>query len=421
MDWKGQRQGHKAKALPPYCLLLGPEQSFSPNEYLKFLRTKFQAEGTEIVNRVLKKQQMGLELELNDHGEDKNMILRVKVSWPRKSILGMIRCGALCTGLTSWLAASWVHLSPSEKNNPNGNGLSLASPVQILLVLHKYKQNKTDCPTIVPEGCFASASRSPGLHCGTVTCNQVKMDSIHTTLRFTALALLIFGVSLWVSHVHGLMCCHGQPRSRPGLDDTIILFPKKSPRDYGLPALAHQPGVCRYGTKMACCYGWKRNSKGICEATCEPRCKFGECVGPNKCRCFPGYTGKTCSQDVNECGAKPRPCQHRCVNTHGSYKCFCLSGHMLLPDATCSNSRTCARANCQYSCEETEEGPRCVCPSSGLRLGPNGRVCLDIDECASRKAVCPYNRRCVNTFGSYYCKCHIGFELKYVSRRYDCI
>ncbi|XP_040599981.1 epidermal growth factor-like protein 6 isoform X2 [Mesocricetus auratus] len=194
-----------------------------------------------------------------------------------------------------------------------------------------------------------------------------------------------------------------------------------SSRDYRLPALTHQPGVCRYGTKMACCYGWKRNSKGVCEATCEPRCKFGECVGPNKCRCFPGYTGKTCSQDVNECGAKPRPCQHRCVNTHGSYKCFCLSGHMLLPDATCSHSRTCARTNCQYSCEETEEGPRCVCPSSGLRLGPNGRVCLDIDECASRKAVCPYNRRCVNTFGSYYCKCHIGFELKYVSRRYDCV
>ena len=41
--------------------------------------------------------------------------------------------------------------------------------------------------------------------------------------------------------------------------------------------------------------------------------------------------------DVNECGFKPRPCQHRCVNTHGSYKCFCPSGHMLLPDATCSS------------------------------------------------------------------------------------
>ncbi|XP_073920492.1 epidermal growth factor-like protein 6 isoform X2 [Castor canadensis] len=194
-----------------------------------------------------------------------------------------------------------------------------------------------------------------------------------------------------------------------------------SPRNHGLLALAHQPGICQYGTKLACCYGWKRNSKGVCEAMCEPGCKFGECVGPNKCRCFPGYTGKTCSQDVNECGVKPRPCQHRCVNTHGSYKCFCLSNHMLMPDATCVNSRTCARTNCQYGCEDTEEGPRCLCPSSGLRLAPNGRVCLDIDECASGKAVCPYNRRCMNTFGSYYCKCHIGFELKYISGRYDCV
>lgn len=194
-----------------------------------------------------------------------------------------------------------------------------------------------------------------------------------------------------------------------------------SPRDHGLSVLARQPGLCHYASKLACCYGWRRNSRGVCEATCEPGCKFGECVGPNKCRCFPGYTGKSCSQDVNECGIRPRPCQHRCVNTHGSYKCFCLSGHTLMPDATCADSRTCARTNCQYGCEDTEEGPQCLCPSSGLRLASDGRVCLDIDECASGKAVCPYNRRCVNTFGSYYCKCHIGFELKYGSGRYDCV
>ncbi|XP_066105349.1 epidermal growth factor-like protein 6 isoform X1 [Saccopteryx bilineata] len=194
-----------------------------------------------------------------------------------------------------------------------------------------------------------------------------------------------------------------------------------SPEDHGLSAAALQPGVCRYGAKLACCYGWRRSSKGVCEATCEPGCKFGECVGPNKCRCFPGYTGKTCNQDLNECGEKPRPCQHRCVNTHGSYKCFCLSGHVLMPDASCAYSRTCARTHCQYSCEDTEDGPRCLCPSLGLRLAPNGRVCIDIDECASGKAICPYNRRCVNTFGSYYCKCHVGFELKYISGRYDCV
>ncbi|XP_072812211.1 epidermal growth factor-like protein 6 isoform X7 [Vicugna pacos] len=118
---------------------------------------------------------------------------------------------------------------------------------------------------------------------------------------------------------------------------------------------------------------------------------------------------------------RPWPCQHRCMNTHGSYKCFCLSGHMLMPDTTCSNSRTCALTNCQYGCEDTEGGPRCLCPSSGLRLALNGRSCLDINECASDKAICPYNRRCVNTFGSYYCKCHVGFELKYISGRYDCV
>ncbi|XP_067422269.1 epidermal growth factor-like protein 6 [Emydura macquarii macquarii] len=181
-----------------------------------------------------------------------------------------------------------------------------------------------------------------------------------------------------------------------------------------------QPGICLYGSKIECCYGWKKN-KGHCEATCEHGCKYGECVGPNKCKCFPGFTGKTCSQDTNECGLKPRPCEHRCMNTHGSYKCYCLNGYMLMPDGTCANSRTCAMVNCQYGCEEVKEEVRCLCPSTGLQLGPNGRTCIDIDECSTGKAICSYNRRCVNTFGSYYCKCQIGYELKYVRGHYDCV
>uniref|UniRef100_A0A8C5M282 EGF like domain multiple 6 n=1 Tax=Leptobrachium leishanense TaxID=445787 RepID=A0A8C5M282_9ANUR len=143
----------------------------------------------------------------------------------------------------------------------------------------------------------------------------------------------------------------------------------------------NMPGLCRYGTKTECCHGWKRNNKGQCEAVCDEGCKHGECVGPNKCKCFPGFTGKTCSQD----------------------------------------SRTCAMANCQYGCEEVKGEVRCLCPSSGLQLGPDGRNCIDIDECALGKVTCSFNRRCVNTFGSYYCKCQHGFELKYVNGRYDCI
>ncbi|XP_043928471.1 epidermal growth factor-like protein 6 isoform X2 [Protopterus annectens] len=183
----------------------------------------------------------------------------------------------------------------------------------------------------------------------------------------------------------------------------------------------NQPGVCRYGSKLECCYGWKRNGKGQCEAYCEHGCKNGECMGPNKCKCFLGFTGKTCSQDLNECGLKPRPCEHRCMNTHGSYKCYCLNGYMLMPDGTCANSQTCAMANCQYGCEEVKGEIHCLCPSAGLQLAPDGKNCVDVDECSTGKAVCPMNRKCVNTFGSFYCKCQTGFDLKYVNGKYDCI
>uniref|UniRef100_A0A3Q1CDI0 EGF-like-domain, multiple 6 n=1 Tax=Amphiprion ocellaris TaxID=80972 RepID=A0A3Q1CDI0_AMPOC len=183
----------------------------------------------------------------------------------------------------------------------------------------------------------------------------------------------------------------------------------------------NQPGVCRYGRRLECCYGWKKNSKGQCEAQCEHGCKHGECVGPSKCKCFPGYTGKTCNQDLNECGLKPRPCEHRCMNTFGSYKCYCLNGYTLMPDGSCANSRTCSLAHCQYGCEEVQGEIRCLCPSAGLQLGQDERTCVDIDECVTGKNLCPYNRQCVNTFGSYYCKCQDGYDLKYIDGKYDCV
>ncbi|XP_059824035.1 epidermal growth factor-like protein 6 [Hypanus sabinus] len=190
-------------------------------------------------------------------------------------------------------------------------------------------------------------------------------------------------------------------------------------RDRRLSGL--QPGVCRYGSRLECCYGWRKNYRGHCEAVCEHGCKHGECIGANKCQCYPGFTGKTCNQDFNECGLKPRPCEHRCMNTHGSYKCYCLNGYMLMPDSTCASSRTCAMANCQYGCENVKGEIHCLCPSSGLQLGPDGRTCVDIDECASSRPLCPPLRKCVNTFGSYFCKCQNGYELKYIDGKYKCV
>uniref|UniRef100_A0A8C6VFN1 Nephronectin n=1 Tax=Naja naja TaxID=35670 RepID=A0A8C6VFN1_NAJNA len=227
-------------------------------------------------------------------------------------------------------------------------------------------------------------------------------------------------------------------------------------------------GLCRFGSRVDCCWGWARHAWGHCQpfyilrqriarircqpkAVCHPGCKHGECIGPNKCKCHPGYTGKICNQaehlfatsphwsseppffttaedhatylpwrDLNECGLKPRPCKHRCMNTYGSYKCYCLNGYMLMPDGSCSNALTCSMANCQYGCDVVKGEIHCRCPSPGLQLAPDGRTCIDVDECITGSVTCPRFRKCVNTFGSYICKCHKGFDLMYIGGRYQC-
>ncbi|KAM9424696.1 nephronectin-like isoform 2-T2 [Pholidichthys leucotaenia] len=179
-------------------------------------------------------------------------------------------------------------------------------------------------------------------------------------------------------------------------------------------------GLCRYGNSVECCWGWTETKRGRCKQ-CQQGCKHGDCVGPDRCKCHPGYTGKACNHDLNECGVKPRPCKHRCMNTPGSYKCYCADGFSPQPDGSCKNARTCFHANCQYGCEVMKGAVRCTCPSPGLRLGPDRRTCIDIDECALGGGVCPRRRKCMNTFGSFFCKCHLGFQLVYINGRYSCI
>ena len=90
--------------------------------------------------------------------------------------------------------------------------------------------------------------------------------------------------------------------------------------------------------------------------------------------------------DINECQTSNAGCNQTCINTVGSFQCFCDTGYTLASD----------------------------------NLGCNGKhellhECLmllffsDINECQTSNGGC--NQTCINTVGSFQCFCDIGYTL----------
>ncbi|KAB0377651.1 hypothetical protein FD755_012095 [Muntiacus reevesi] len=157
--------------------------------------------------------------------------------------------------------------------------------------------------------------------------------------------------------------------------------------------------------------------------------------------------------DVDECQVHNGGCQHRCVNTPGSYFCECKPGFRLHTDGrTCLAINSCAVGNggCQHNCIQLtvtqhrcqcrpefqlqEDGRRCVrrnpcadrnggcmhrCRAlrgvahcechTGYQLAADRKACEDVDECAVGLAQCAHG--CLNTHGSFKCVCNAGYEL----------
>ncbi|XP_053395361.1 uncharacterized protein LOC123523940 isoform X4 [Mercenaria mercenaria] len=84
------------------------------------------------------------------------------------------------------------------------------------------------------------------------------------------------------------------------------------------------------------------------------------------CKCFEGWTGETCAQDVNECLETTDVCSNKihseCQNTNGSYKCDCKRGYFP-QNNTCKDIDECQEGsgNCIQECENTEGGHLCKC------------------------------------------------------------
>ncbi|XP_077993150.1 uncharacterized protein LOC144447118 [Glandiceps talaboti] len=104
-------------------------------------------------------------------------------------------------------------------------------------------------------------------------------------------------------------------------------------------------------------------------------------------------------------------CNQECHNTVGSYICSCYPGYEIQPDGkTCLDVDECDRAihlcDNAATCTNTIGSYNCTC-NAGYK--GDGFSCTNINECDEEKP-CDTRADCTDTIGSYTCKCHDGYE-----------
>lgn len=103
------------------------------------------------------------------------------------------------------------------------------------------------------------------------------------------------------------------------------------------------------------------------------------------------------------CEAMGGGCEYKCVKRN---TCVCPEGQTLH-----HNKFSCARGPCDHcedGCELQGDSYVCTC-QTGYTLAPDGKTCVDVNECKDEKLCQGKARECVNTAGSYRCECQFGF------------
>ncbi|XP_076807911.1 uncharacterized protein LOC143451332 [Clavelina lepadiformis] len=182
------------------------------------------------------------------------------------------------------------------------------------------------------------------------------------------------------------------------------------------PVVTRPQGACG-----SCSLPGARNCNDVC---CPVDCKMSAWTSWNSCSATCGGDGlsnRTRKAAINaSCGgascptvtAESRPCNRVCYNggVLMSSVCSCTKGWsgtccsndidecISIVNTTCHANAECMNTNGSYYCS-------CFIGFTG-----NGTTCSDIDECEHNSSnVCHANAECMNTNGSYYCRCLTGY------------
>ncbi|CAG7721937.1 unnamed protein product [Allacma fusca] len=152
---------------------------------------------------------------------------------------------------------------------------------------------------------------------------------------------------------------------------------------------------------------------------CDQICSVdGEGESRVTCSCYSGYemAGNGSCIDTDECATDNGGCYGICFNTLGSFQCSCPTGYQVGPDGkNCIDRNECLLRNghgpCQDTCQNVPGSYICSCERMpGTRLSSDKHSCEDVNECDEQSNF-GCSHMCLNTFGNAFCTCPKGFIL----------
>ncbi|XP_077968671.1 complement receptor type 1-like isoform X4 [Styela clava] len=152
----------------------------------------------------------------------------------------------------------------------------------------------------------------------------------------------------------------------------------------------------------------------ICEDKCRYDIRCERRVDDFYCECYPGYSGKICDINIDDCN--PNPCQNdgKCTDDVNDFSCQCEEGYQ---GKRCETKTDLCNPNpCRHveRCENRENDFYCVCIP-----GYTGKRCeIDINDCLPDP--CQNGGHCIDEVNDFSCQCDGGFEGKRCEAEISC-